>query len=79
MFLLTAPNKPTWKDDIIAYLLEGKLLKDKVEAHKLQCRALAYTMIGEQLYKRGYAIPYLRCLDEDEVLYVLWEVHEDLW
>lgn len=31
VFLVVAPNKPTWKDDFVTYLLEGKLSKDKVE------------------------------------------------
>lgn len=39
-------DKPSWKDDIITYLLEGKLLEDKVKAHKLCCRAASYMMIG---------------------------------
>lgn len=76
ILLIIAPNKPTWKDDIIAYLLKGKLLKDKVKVHKLRCKVAAYTMIKGQLYKRGYSMPYLRCLNEDEALYVLQKVQK---
>lgn len=35
VLLDTASNKPTLKDDIVVYLLEEKLLEDRVKAHKL--------------------------------------------
>lgn len=41
---ITTLDKPTWQDDIITYLLEGKLLEDKVEAYKLRCRVVAYKL-----------------------------------
>ena len=33
-------------------------------------------MINGVLYRRGYTLPFLRCLDEDDADYVLREVHE---
>ena len=32
--------------------------------------------MDEVLYKRGFSQPYLRCLNPDESLYVLRDVHE---
>ena len=33
-------------------------------------------MVLNVLYKRGYSLPYLRCLSSAEAAYVLAEVHE---
>ena len=33
-------------------------------------------MIDGVLYRRGYTVPVVRCLDEDDADYVLREVHE---
>lgn len=79
VLLVIVPNKPTWKDDIIMYLLEGKLPKDKVEARRLRCKVAAYTLIEEQLYEKGYSMSYLRYLNKDKALYMLWEVHEGVY
>jgi hypothetical protein len=35
-----------------------------------------YTIIGEQLYRRGYTEPLLKCLRNSEAKYVLIEIHE---
>ena len=32
-------------------------------------------MLNDDLYKRGFAQPYLRCIEEEEAKYVLEEVH----
>ena len=34
-------------------------------------------MLNDELYKRGFFQPYLRCLAPDEANYVLKEVHEE--
>ncbi|XP_027927512.1 uncharacterized protein LOC114184399 [Vigna unguiculata] len=38
-------------------------------------RALRFVTIGEDLYKRGFTAPLLKCLSEEEVGYVMNEVH----
>ena len=35
-------------------------------------------MLNEKLYKRDFSQPYLRCVEEEEVKYVLEEVHEGI-
>ena len=30
----------------------------------------------DTLYKRGFSIPYLRCVNEEEAKYILEELHE---
>ncbi|XP_027933467.1 uncharacterized protein LOC114188974 [Vigna unguiculata] len=41
-------------------------------------RALRFVVIGEDLYKRGFAAPLLKCLSEDEAEYVMNEVHNGI-
>ena len=36
-------------------------------------------MLNDELYKRGFSQPYLRCVEEEEVKYILEEVHEDIY
>ena len=31
--------------------------------------------MNDELYKRGYSQPYLRCIEEEEAKYVLEEMH----
>ena len=32
-------------------------------------------VLNDELYKRGFSQPYLRCVEEEEAKYVLEEVH----
>ena len=36
-------------------------------------------MLNDELYKRGFFQPYLRCIEEEEVKYVLEEVHGGIY
>ncbi|XP_050277971.1 uncharacterized protein LOC126719467 [Quercus robur] len=45
------------------------------EAKKVQKRAARFTILNDELYKRGYSQPYLRCVEGEEDKYVLEEVH----
>ena len=59
---------------IIRYLKEGLLPKDKMEARKIQIRAARFIIIDDVLYRRGYSLPYLRCVNSKEADYVLREI-----
>jgi len=41
-------------------------------------RALWFVIIGEDLYKRGFTAPLLKCLSADEAKYVMNEVHNGI-
>ena len=69
-------GKESWMTLIIAYLRDGRLLKERDEARKLRIRSAKYVLIDEVLYKRGFSQPYLRCLASDKANYVLREVNE---
>lgn len=63
-------------DPIILYLESGEIPEDKVKARRLKYQAAQFTIIDKVLYKRGFSLPYLRCLDVEEARYVLEKIHE---
>ena len=36
-------------------------------------------MLNDELYKRDFSQPYLRCVEEEEFKCILEEVHEGIW
>ena len=68
---------PSWIDPIFEFLAEGKVPEDKNEARRIKYQANGYTILNKKLYKRGYAMLYLRCLRPDETEYVMREIHEE--
>ncbi|RDX74023.1 hypothetical protein CR513_46272, partial [Mucuna pruriens] len=63
---------------IIQYLEDGRVLENGQEARKITKEATRYTLVGQQLYRRGFAFPLIRCLEGDEAEYVMREVHEGI-
>ena len=35
-----------------------------------------FTILNDTLYKRGFSMLYLKCVDEEEAKYILEEIHE---
>ena len=60
----------------ISFFQDGHLPKDIEETMKVRKRAVTFTILNDTLYKRGFSMPYLKCVDEEEVKYVLEEIHE---
>ena len=71
-----SPKKYDWAVDIRAYLQTGALPADPKHAHKIRIQASRFTLIGDDLYRRSFGGPYLRCLIQLEIQYVLSELHE---
>ena len=61
---------------IVSFLQDGRLPLDVEEAKKIKKRVARFTILNDTLYKRGFSMPYLKCVDEDEAKYILEEVHE---
>uniref|UniRef100_A0A2N9HNT3 Uncharacterized protein n=1 Tax=Fagus sylvatica TaxID=28930 RepID=A0A2N9HNT3_FAGSY len=68
----------SWMTPIISYLQGGTLPDDRHEARRLKVRASRFLMLQGTLYKRGFSLPYLRCLAPDEANYVMREIHEGI-
>ena len=39
-------------------------------------RAARFTILNNALYKRGFSMPYLKCVEESEAKYILEEIHK---
>ncbi|XP_076894298.1 uncharacterized protein LOC143546528 [Bidens hawaiensis] len=63
---------------LLRYLQEGIIPDDKEESRKLKIQALQYEVIDEDLYRRSYLGPYLRCIELKEAEYVIREIHEGI-
>ena len=61
---------------IVSFLQDGRLPLDAEEAKKIKKRVARFTILNDTLYKRGFSMPYLKCVNEDEAKYILEEVHE---
>ena len=74
--VLCLDTSPGWSP-IIAYLKDGTLPDDIIEARKLQHLATRYILLGDMLYKKSYSNPhsdpYLRCLSPEEAQRVMQE------
>uniref|UniRef100_A0A2N9G648 Uncharacterized protein n=1 Tax=Fagus sylvatica TaxID=28930 RepID=A0A2N9G648_FAGSY len=68
----------SWMTPIVNYLEVETLPSDPVEARKLKVRSTRFVLIQGVLYKRGFSLPYLRCLDKAEANYVMREAHEGI-
>ena len=51
---------------LVEFLKRGVVPEDKEEARKLRSFAPKYTMREDNLFKRGYSMPLLRCLTDVE-------------
>ena len=65
-------------DPIIDYLKNKTLPDDKQEARWVKLRSAQYVILVDVLYKRGYSLPYLRCLAPEEASYVMREINEGI-
>jgi hypothetical protein len=49
-----------------------------VKDMKIQCQALRYTMVGDELYWRSIDGLLLKCLGEEQAKVAMGEVHEEM-
>ena len=64
----------TWMTSITQYLEHGTCQPEEERSIRRQCAR--YTMIGQDLYRRGYSTPLLKCLNKEQSQYVLQEIHD---
>ena len=68
-----------WTSQILSYLKDGRLPPNPEEAKQIKKQATRFTVLNNELYKRGFSQPYLRCVEEKEAKYVLEEVHGGIY
>jgi hypothetical protein len=67
---------PSWAEPFSNYLITGDLPQYKAEARRLQHRAQAYTIINSELYKRSVSGIFQKCIEPEEGLELLREIHQ---
>lgn len=60
-----------WKNEIVMYLKHETLATDKGKARKLRMQVVKYTLVANELYRRGFSSPLLKYLDQDQANYLL--------
>ena len=61
---------------ILSFLQDRRLPQNVKEVRKVRNMAVRFTILNGTLYKRGFSMPYLRCVDEEEAKYILEEIHK---
>jgi hypothetical protein len=69
---------PKWQKEIVNYLENGVLPSDKKLAVQLRIKAARFTMVNGTLYKRGFMLPLLKCISNEEGDYVHHEIREGI-
>ncbi|XP_042400865.1 uncharacterized protein LOC121990876 [Zingiber officinale] len=64
-----------WRTPMINYLRQGILPTDPEESRLIRKQVHAYVMIRDQLYKRSFSRPLLKCLGVEEADQALREIH----
>ena len=75
---LQVESKVTWITPIISHIQEGKLQEDPNEARRTRVRLAKFTILNGQLYKGGYALPYLNFLNQQEANYALKQINKGI-
>ena len=73
--VMTISAATDWRKPIQDYLEKAIIPTDPVEAKKLIREVAMYTVVDDQLYRKGLHCSMLRCLGSDEVKYALEEIH----
>ena len=60
------------------FLKWGKLPEGKQEVKKIEYWSAYFFIKNDQLYKKGFALPSVRCLSPEEADYMLREIHEGI-
>jgi ribonuclease HI len=67
---------PSWAEPFSNYLITVDLPQDEVEARRLQRRAGAYTIINSELYKHSVSGVFQKCIEPEEGIELLREIHQ---
>nr|KYP36325.1 Retrovirus-related Pol polyprotein from transposon 412 family [Cajanus cajan] len=76
--LANNPGQSSWMSNIRQYLTDGTLPSDKVEASKVKAKSCHFTLEAGELFKRGFSVPLLKCLNSDQAEYVMDEIHRGI-
>ncbi|XP_042432923.1 uncharacterized protein LOC122019532 [Zingiber officinale] len=66
---LSFPND--WRTALVEFLRTGATPSNRDKAQLLRRRASKFTLIGEQLYKKSFSRPLLKCVGPEDIDYIL--------
>ena len=61
---------------ILSFLRDGQLLANVEEAWKVRKRVARFTILNDAMYKKGFSMSYLKCVEESKAKYILEEIHK---
>src|SRR3954465_11154725 len=67
-----------WMTPVYNFLTKNELPADAKEASTIKRRACSYTIVENKLYRRGFSIPLLKCVDTSQASEILHELHEGI-
>ncbi|XP_059627295.1 uncharacterized protein LOC132270107 [Cornus florida] len=70
------PYEPSWIDPIMAFIRNGALPEHKDEPRKIRSNAAKYAIVHDQLYRRSFSGPYLKCATPAEARQIMRTIHE---
>ncbi|XP_074374654.1 uncharacterized protein LOC141715068 [Apium graveolens] len=76
--VLCISSPDNWMTPYIAYLKDDTLPEDQNKARNLKYKAARFFLEDNQLYRRTFSAPTLKCVDPNEADYCLREVHEGI-
>ncbi|GAU51366.1 hypothetical protein TSUD_134070 [Trifolium subterraneum] len=75
---ICAIDDQSWMAPVYNFLKSNTLPADTKEATKILKRACSYVLLDDKLYRRGFSIPLLKCVEETRVEFILQEIHEGI-
>ena len=63
-------------DTIVAYLKTSEQPEDKKEGWILRLKEAHYVLYDDELYRRGYSMPLLKCVTPSYEKYIIREIHD---
>ncbi|GAU32292.1 hypothetical protein TSUD_63090 [Trifolium subterraneum] len=75
---ICAIDDQSWMAPVYNFLKSNTLPADAKEATKIRKRACSYVLLDGKLYRRGFSIPLLKCVEETRVEFILQEIHEGI-
>ncbi|XP_020230738.1 uncharacterized protein LOC109811395 [Cajanus cajan] len=74
----TSRTNTPWITTLLEFILHGKEPPEDSAARKLRTQAAHFSVIGTELYKRGFSTPLFKCIGLEQADYVLREIHEGI-
>ncbi|XP_016165024.1 uncharacterized protein LOC107607607 [Arachis ipaensis] len=74
--IFSISQEQDWRATYKQYLQTGTIPTTITDQRAFKRRAASFTLIGTELYKRGFSQPLLRCLNTDEAKIAIDEAHE---